>query len=117
MTKAQLEQKIAQLESDNNLLRNEVCKLEKAKKMLIDNTQDEISRYRKLINEQAYQDWKKVNAEFTKRYVAELLRDGFIGVKVEASEGGYIDVDLTMYGETFATATDKVCLERGLGEW
>ena len=62
MTKAQMEQVIAQLESDNTSLRNEVCKLEKAKKMLIDNTQDEISRYRRLVNEQAYQDWKKVNA-------------------------------------------------------
>ena len=44
--------------------------------------------------------------------MAELLRDGFIGVKVEASEGGYIDVDLTMYGETFASASDQVCMRR-----
>lgn len=117
MTKAQLEQIIAQLENDNASLRKEVSELEKAKKILIDNTQDEISRYRRLVSEQAYQDWKKVNAEFTKRYVAELLRDNFIGVNVKTSEGGYIDVDLTMYGETFASASDQVCLERGLGEW
>ena len=117
MTKAQMEQVIAQLESDNTSLRNEVCKLEKAKKVLIDNTQDEISRYHRLVSEQAYQDWKKANAEFTKRYVAELLRDGFIGINVKTSEGGYINVDLTMYGETFASTNDQVCLTRGLGEW
>lgn len=94
MTKAQLEAKIARMESEMNNLRTTVVKVRQEKDEAIKQMELSFQNQIHKANENAYRNWKELNGEYVKRYIAEMLNNGSLLFELKSDWAGYVSLDV-----------------------
>lgn len=69
------------------------------------------------VEDKFYEQWKQMNGEFIKRFIAEMIRNGDIGFSFDYDYGGYFTMSVNMGKEVLSEYSGEICMGRnGLEE-
>ena len=101
---------ISKLNNTISELNNTIRDINFAKEAEIQNTKYDVE-------DKFYEQWKQMNGEFIKRFIAEMIKNEDIIFSFDCDYGGYFTMSVNMGKEVLSTYSGEICMERnGLEE-